>query len=263
MRFALAAAVALVLVVAGHAGPAQAFTAADFKGWYAFGFEGLENGNRVVSTGIMRLDGVGAVTGHATLTREGFGSCAMTIRASVYRINADGTGFFALGFFAEPPCTMSIAVHFASAARSVQSFEFSSTQGTYSGRATRRGAGPFSTSGLAGTYAFQLSGLEGFSQTVATGVITLDGVGAVTGRATFKKEGRGPCEGEIRSSTYGVEADGTGFMALGFFPDVCVASAEAILVRIAIFRNGRGFELASNFNALYSGTARLQVPPAP
>lgn len=260
MRFALAAVLALVLVVAGHAGPAQAFTTADFKGWYAFGFEGLENGDRVVSTGVMRLDGVGAVTGRASMRRDGGGECTFTIRSSTYSINADGTGFFALGFFGDAGC-FSLAIHFASAARSVQAFEFSSAQGTFSGRATRRGAGPFSTAGLAGTYAFRLSGPEGFTQTVATGVMTLDGAGAVTGRATFKKEGGGPCIGDIRSSTYGVNADGTGFMALGFFADVCFG--EAVPLSIAIFRNGRGFELASTSNALYSGTARLQVPPPP
>jgi len=255
--------VAAALVLVGSAAPAQAFTAADFKGWYAFGFDGLENGDRVVATGVMRLDGVSAVTGRGSITRAGGGPCTGTIRNSVYRINADGTGFFALGFFPDPPCIASLALHFASAARSEDAFDFSSTQGTFSGRATRRGPGPFTTAGLAGTYAFHLAGPEGFSQTVATGVITLDGAGAVTGRATFKKEGRGACEGEIRASTYGVDADGTGFMALGFFPDVCTLSAEAVPLTIAVFRNGRGFELASTFNALYSGTARRQVAAAP
>ncbi len=144
MRLALAFVLALVLVVAGHAGPAQAFTAADFKGRYAFGFEGLENGDRVVSTGVMRLVGVGAVTGRASMRRDGGGECTGTIRNSTYSINADGTGFF----------------------------------------------------------------------------------------------------------------------ALGFFPDVC-AFAEAVPLSIAVFRSGRGFERASTFSALYSRTARLQVPPAP
>jgi hypothetical protein len=256
MRLALAVVAALVLT--GPVARVDAFTAADFKGWYAFGLEGLDNGERIAATGVMRLDGVGAVTGRGSI-----GACEGTIRDSTYRINADGTGFFALGLFPDPPCTASRALHFASAARTVGHVEFSSTQGTYSGRATRRGSGPFTIAGLAGTYMFQLSGPEGFNQTVATDVITLDGAGAVTGRATFKKEGRGPCEGEIRASTYGVSANGTGFMALGFFPDVCTLSAEAVLVSIAVFRNGRGFELASTFNARYAGTARLQVPPAP
>jgi hypothetical protein len=263
MRLALA--VALALVFAGSSVPAQAFTTADFKGWYAFGFEGLENGDRVVSTGVMRLDGVGAVTGRWSMRRDGGGQCEGSIANSVYRINADGTGFFALGFFPDPPCLIPLAVHFASAARSVGSFEFASTQGVFSGRATRRGAGPFTTAGLAGTYAFRLSGPEGFTQTVAAGVMTLDGAGAVTGRATFKKDGTGTaqCAGDIRDSTYGVNTDGTGFMALGFFPDPGCGFAEAVLLSIAVFRKGAGFELASTFNALYSGTARRQVPPAP
>src|SRR5687768_17039283 len=73
MPIALSVMLALALVLAGGAAPAQAFTAADFKGWYAFGFEGLENGNRVVSTGVMRLDGVGAVTGRWSMRRDGGG----------------------------------------------------------------------------------------------------------------------------------------------------------------------------------------------
>jgi hypothetical protein len=261
MRFTLA--FVLVLVAAGSAGPAQAFTTADFKGWYAFGFEGVESGARIVGTGVMRLNGQGAVTGRASVRRDGSGLCEGTIQNSTYTIDADGRGSFALGVVPDAPCTNVLSIHFASAAVSVGVFEFSSTLGTFSGKATRRGPGPFTTAGLAGTYAFRLSGPEGFTQTAASGVITLDGAGSVTGRATFKKEGRGPCEGEIRASTYGVNADGTGFMALGFFPDVCVASAEAVPLSIAIFRNGRGFELSSTFNALYSGTARRQVPPAP
>lgn len=248
---------ALVVFFAGYAGPALAFTTSDFKGWYAFGFEGLENGERIVSTGVMRLDGVGAVTGRASVRRDGGGDIQGAIRNSTYSVNADGTGLFELGFFPDGPSN-SMVIFLLTAARSVNEFEFSSGQGTFSGRATRRGPGPFTTADLTGTYAFRLSGVDGFTPTVASGVMTFDGIGTVTGRATFKKEGGGPCSGDIRSSTYGVNADGTGFLSLGFFPDVCFA--EAVPLSIAVFRSGRGFELASSSNSLYSGTAVLQVP---
>ena len=175
-------------------------------------------------------------------------------------MNADGTGLFELAFFSDVPGN-SMVLFLNTAAKSVQEFEFSSGQGTFSGRATRRGPAPFTNADLTGTYAFRLSGVDGFTPTVASGVMTFDGVGTVTGRATFKKEGGGPCSGDIRSSTYGVNADGTGFLSLGFFPDVCFA--EAVPLSIAVFRSGHGFELASSSNSLYSGTARLQVPPAP
>jgi hypothetical protein len=251
---------ALVLVFAGHAGPALAFTTADFKGWYAFGFEGLDEGVRIVSTGVMRLDGMGAVTGRASMRRDGGGDIKGTIANSTYSFDDDGTGLFVLGFTPDGPGNSMVLI-LSTAAISVQEFEFSSGYGTFSGRATRRGPGPFSTADLTGTYAFRLSGLDGFTPTVGSGVLTFDGIGTVTGRATLKKEGGGPCTGEIRSSTYGVNPDGTGFLFIGFFPDVCFT--EAVPLSIAIFRSGRGFELASSSNSLYAGTATLQVPPAP
>jgi hypothetical protein len=249
---------ALVVVFAGYAGPALAFTTADFKGWYAFGFEGLESGLRIVSTGVMRLDGVGAVTGRASLRKDEGGPIQGRIANSTYSVNADGTGLFLLGFFPDEPNIPSMVIHLNTAASSVNEFEFSSAFGTFSGRATRRGPGPFTRADLTGTYAFRLSGLDGFTPTVASGVMTFDGIGMVTGRATFKKEGGGSCVGDIRSSTYGVNPDGTGFLALGFFADVCFS--EAVPLSIAVFRSGRGFELASSSGGLYSGTATLQVP---
>jgi hypothetical protein len=251
---------ALVVVFAGYAGPALAFTTADFKGWYAFGFEGLENGERIVSTGVMRLDGVGGVTGRASVRGDGGGDIQGSIANSTYSVNDDGTGLFQLGFFPDGPGNARVlSLH--TAATSVQEFEFASGQGTFSGRATKRVAARITAADLMGTYAFRLSGVDGFAPTVASGVMTFDGIGAVTGRATFKKEGGGPCTGEIRSSTYGVNPDGTGFLSLGFFPDVCFS--EAVPLSIAVFRSGRGFEMASSSNSLYAGTATLQVPAAP
>lgn len=250
----------LVVALTEAAADAQTFTATHLKGTYAFGFEGLEQGQRVVSTGIMEFDGGKAVTGKGSLRRDGFGNCDITIHSSIYTVKPDGTGFLALGFFGDAPCTASVAIHLNIAAKSVDELVFSSAQGTFAGRAVRRGAGPFSTASVAGTYAFHLSGLDGFKQTVATGVMTLDGKGKVTGQASFKKEGGGNCTGSIRDSTYGVDADGRGFMALGFFPEGCFS--EALPLSIAVFRSSeRGFELASNGNSLYAGSARLQVAP--
>jgi hypothetical protein len=254
MRFAR---LALIVLFAGYAAPALAYTTADFKGWYAFGFEGVEGGVRIVSTGMMRLDGAGAVTGRASMLRAGGGETQGTIRSSTYSFDADGTGHFQLGFFPDGPGN-SMVLSLDAAAISVQEFEFASGQGTFSGKATKRVASLLTAADLTGTYAFRLSGVDGFAATVASGVLTFDGIGAVTGRATFKKDGGGPCTGEIRSSTYGVNADGTGFLSLGFFPDVCFS--EAVPLSIAVFRSGRGFEMASTSNSLYSGTATLQVP---
>jgi hypothetical protein len=248
----------LVLFLGALALPAQAdFATADFKGWYAFGLEGLENGERIVSTGQMRLDGLGAVTGRWSMRRDGGGQCEGSIANSTYSINPDGTGFFALGFFPDAPCIFPLAILFNSASRNSREFEFSSAQGTFSGRATKRRTGKFTAGDLVGTYAFRLTGIDGFNPTVATGVLTFDGVGAVTGRATIKHENSGPCSGEIRNTTYGVSEDGTGFLAIGFFPDICFP--EAWPLSIAIFGNGIGFEMASTSNSLYQGRAKRQA----
>src|SRR6185503_19221398 len=165
----------LVLLLGALALPARAdYATADFKGWYAFGLEGLENGQRIVSTGQMKLDGVGAVTGRWSMRRDGGGQCEGNIANSVYSINPDGTGFFALGFFPDAPCIFSLAVHFNSAARNARELQLSSTQGTFTGRLTKRRAGMCHATFHAGTFAFGFSGIDGFNPTVATGVITFD-----------------------------------------------------------------------------------------
>jgi hypothetical protein len=242
--------------------PARAdYATADFKGWYAFGLEGLENGVRIVATGQMHLDGAGGVTGRYAMRRDGVGACEGSIgSSSSYFVNANGTGNFGLAFFPDPGlCLTPLSIVFDSVARSVRELDFSSTQGTFSGRATKRPAKKFDAADLAGTYSFHFSGVDGFNPTVATGVITLDGVGAVTGRASIKHENFGPCTGEIRNTTYGVSEDGTGFLAIGWFPDPPCLISEAWPLTIAVFGNGAGFEMASALNSLYSGTARRQA----
>jgi hypothetical protein len=57
-----------------------------------------------------------------------------------------------------------------------------------------------------------------------------------------------------------VNEHGTGLLAIGWFPDAPCIFPEAWPLSIAVFGNGAGFEIASTFNSLYSGTARRQAP---
>ena len=92
-------------------------------------------------------------------------------------------------------------------------------------------------------------------------MLALDGAGLLTGRVTVHRANVGTCPGNVvpLSSTYTLNANGTGTLALGiaYDPGTC-AGSDLWFLSIAVFRSGRGFEMASSAQGLVSGTATRQ-----
>jgi hypothetical protein len=259
------------LVIVAGAAPAAAFDATSLQGWYGFGVAGFERvgpdpGRAIVGTGVMRFNGAGVVTGRASFRGLLSGDCTGDIRNSTYVVAADGTGFIFGGFFPDAACGQSpTALHFSIALHNDgNAFEMaSSANDLFWGSAHRRGGGPFTPADLLGSYGFRLVALDPGFEAVATGVLTFDGVAAVTGRMTIRRAGQGTCSGTIQNTNYVVAANGTGNVYAGFFPDPPCIFSEAIPLAIAIFRGGRGFHLSSVIQERFSGTAIRTEPPEP
>jgi hypothetical protein len=255
--------------------PTAAFDKTSLSDWYAFRFSGVTGGSAVVGSGVMRffLDAAGdpKMTGRATL--HGYnpgGGCPGSIQAGLYTINADGTGFVSSNFIpdcGQPGQVLNFDIVIA---RDGSGFEMMSTVngGRLWGTATRRGAGPYTAGDLAGSFGFQAVSLEPQFEQVLQGVLVLDGARLLTGRVRVLHMGPGrlDCVGNVvpLSSTYSVNADGTGALALGiqYDPSTC-AGSDLWFLSIALFRDGHGFEIASSAQGRVSGTATRQLPSGP
>ena len=264
---------AVGLMAAGTIRPAAAFDNTSIHGWYAFSFAGETGGNAVVGSGVMRffLDAAGApkMSGRATLHGYVPGpGCPGSLQAGLYQVNADGTGFMSSNFI--PDCVAPGQVmnfHFV-IVNDGNGFEMMSIAngGRLWGTGTRRGGGPHTAADLAGSFGFQAVSLEPNFEQILQGVLLLDGNGLLTGSVRVLHTGpvRLECVGTVIASTYTVNANGTGTMALGiqYDPATC-AGTDLWFLSIAIFRGGRGFEIASSSQGRVFGRATRQEPIAP
>jgi hypothetical protein len=264
---------AIGFVATMMAPPVAAFDKTSLHDWYAFRFSGMTGGNAVVGSGVMQffLDAGGSpkMVGRATL--HGYnpgGGCPGSIQAGLYTVNADGSGFVASNFI--PDCGQPGQVLNFDIVNDGNGFEMMSTVngGRLWGTATQRGAGPHTAAELAGSFGFQAVSLEPQFEQILQGVLALDGAGLLTGRVRVLHTGpvRLECIGNVvpLSSTYSVNADGTGALALGirYDPNTC-AGSDLWFLSLAVLRNGRGFEIASSAQGRVSGTAPRQGPLEP
>jgi hypothetical protein len=266
---------AIGLVTTAAIQPAVAFDNSTLHGWYAFRFAGMTGGQAVVGSGILRffLDGAGApkVAGRATLHGFSFvSSCQGAVQDGIYSVNADGTAFMASNFFPDCGGSGEVMNFHLVVVNDGNGFEMMSIAngGRLWGTATRRGAGPHTAADLAGSFGFQAVSLEPQFEQILQGVLVLDGAGLLTGRVRVLHTGpsRLECTGNVvpLASTYTVNPNGTGTMALGiqYDPATC-AGSDLWFLSLAIFRGGRGFEIASSSQGRVSGTATRQTPVAP
>lgn len=267
--------VAVGLMTAATIRPAAAFDNASLHGWYAFRFEGTTGGDAVVGSGVLRffLDAAGApkLSGRATLHGFRFlSSCQGAVQDGIYSVNADGSAFMSSNFFPDCGGSGEVMNFHLVIVNDGNGFEMMSivNGGRLWGTATRRGAGPYTATDLAGSFGFQAVSLEPQFEQILQGVLVLDGAGLLTGRVQVLHTGpnRLECFGNVvpLASTYTVNQNGTGTMALGiqYDPGTC-AGSDLWFLSIAIFRGGRGFEIASSAQGRVSGRATRQEPVEP
>jgi hypothetical protein len=266
---------ALGLIIAATR-PAAAFDKTSLHGWYAFSFGGVMGGNAVVGSGVLRffLDAAGnaKVTGRASLHGFTFlSTCQGSIQDGIYTVEADGTAFMSANFFPDCGTSGEVMNFHLVIVNDGNGFEMMSIAngGRLWGTATRRGAGPYTAADLAGSFGFQAVSLEPQFEQILQGVLVLDGNGLLTGRFRVLHTGpvRRECTGSVvpLGSTYTVNPNGTGTMALGIQyddPNVC-AGGDLWFLSLAIFRGGRGFEMASTSQGRVFGRATRQDPVAP
>jgi hypothetical protein len=252
--------------------PAVAYDNTTLHGWYAFRLSGVENvgtGRTVVGSGVLRFTinaaGQARVTGRATLKGFIAGDCSGNV-SGPYVVNPDGTGSIFTGFFPDCPQSPTTLNFNIAVVNGGNGFEMVANANDFLwGTATRRGPGPYGPADLAGSFGFRVVSLEPSFEEVLSGVMTLDGTGLLTrGRVTVLRSGFQLCPGSVipLSSTYTLNADGTGTLALGIQYDTC-AGTDLWFLSIAVFRSGRGFEMASSAQGLVSGTATRQEPLEP
>jgi hypothetical protein len=102
--------------------------------------------------------------------------------------------------------------------------------------------------------------LEPQFERLITGVLTLDGTGAVSDRALVFRARIGRCQGSVVASTSRVNANGTGDLAFGIRYD---AGAGSDLWFLSFAASRSSLEMASSAQAIVSGTATRQERAGP
>jgi hypothetical protein len=122
-------------------------------------------------------------------------------------------------------------------------------------------ASAFNNSNFKGGYAFRLVGPSSIvtanePQTVATGVITANGKGSVTGHGKFRSAGI-TCVGTITGG-YTINADGTGTFGSNLITTTPGCFSIVLDLSMALAQNGKIFEVANIENDYLSGSFTQQ-----
>lgn len=180
-------AVVLLLVLAGCGGstnnptPHGPFTNASINGTYAVSFSGGDTAGFFAAAGSIQVDGTGNITaGTLDVNRVGANGVPQPVNGPVtgtYAVRPDGRGAATLNSSAG---NFGLAFVIISTQHTLVTVFEGSAVG--SGSMDLQNAGAFSTAALAGTFAFNLSGVDAAGNPLATvGSVTTDTTGAVTG----------------------------------------------------------------------------------
>ena len=156
--------------------PQGTFSNASLEGTYAFSFSGKDANGRLALAGTLAADGAGNISsGVLDLNQQGSGATSGTVTGT-YTIAADGRGTATIK---ASTGTFTLAFVVVSNSRALI-IRFDKT-GNGAGAMDLVDSSAFSTSALAGTLVFNLTGLDASANPLATvGSITTDSTGNVT-----------------------------------------------------------------------------------
>ncbi len=173
---------AAVLALAGCGGstsrptPTGGFTAASLTGTYAFAFSGTDANGFFSVAGSLQANGSGQITSGVEDINRGAGIATNVPITGTYVIRADGRGVATLNS-SVTNFTLSFVIVSSSKALLTR-FETGASAG---GTLDLQSSSTFSTTALAGTFAFNLSGIDAAGNALATiGSLTTNNTGAVT-----------------------------------------------------------------------------------
>lgn len=182
-RFLLTVAATALTFVAGCGGsgsnptPRGGFTNANLNGTFAISFSGTDANGFFAVAGTLTADGNGRITSGILDMNRSSGVATNVPVSGTYNIRADGRGVAGL---TSSTGNISLVFVLVSGSRAlVTRFEPSATG---SGAMDLQNASAFSTSALAGTFVFNLSGVGTSGAAAATiGSIAIDTTGSITG----------------------------------------------------------------------------------
>lgn len=248
-------------------GMAHAFNNHDFKGGYAFKFNGpssivLAHESLTVATGQMFADGSGHVTGRGRFRSAGV-TCEGTITGS-YNILLNGTGSLSSVMDTSTPGCFTTAFDLAMVlSNKGERFDVMSTEhDDLVGQLTQQDKINFKPTDFKGAYALSFSGTSTMvsaeqALTIGVGVLTSEGKGKVSGMGTIRSSGV-TCHGVFKG-IYHVSADGIGDMSTHFTTKDPGCLSTVLDLSMAMFKHGGGAHLASVDNDHMVGSLHRQV----
>jgi hypothetical protein len=214
--FLFTAPLALLLAGCGGSGsrptPQGGFTVSSLNGSYAFSFSGNDAAGFFAAAGTMALDGAGHITSGILDLNRGTGVAPNIALTGSYSIKADGRGTAILNTATAGNMNL-VFVVISSQHALVSRFE---NVATGSGSMDLSNSGAFTTTALAGSFAFNWSGLDGPGNPEATaGSITLDNTGTLTTGVQDIVDGTLPLTNQpIGAGTLSITTSGRGTLAL-------------------------------------------------
>jgi hypothetical protein len=203
----------LLILIAGCGGsmnnpkPQGGFTNANLNGTFAISFSGSDANGFFAVAGTLTADGTGHITSGVLDLNRSTGPANNVPFSGTYTVRADGRGVAGL---ASPAGNFSLVFVITSAGRAlVTRFEQSATG---SGSMDLQNSSAFSTSALAGTFVFNLSGLlDANGNPIATvGSFTTDNTGTITGGVQDSAENGAIFNDVISGGSIQVGANGRG-----------------------------------------------------
>jgi len=213
-RFPLLLAVIAVLAVFTGCGggslsfppPQGTFTNASLNGPFAFSYTGSDGRGFLAVAGSFQADGAGHITAGMQDINSGFGIFTNSPVTGTYAVRADGRGSANLNSPAGNTTIDFVIV--ASGHALITRFDANASG---SGTIDQQTTSAFSNTALAGTFAFNLSGIDGLTNPLAVaGNLTSDNTGTITSGVDDSNDNGGVVINDPLTGTIPVNSNGRG-----------------------------------------------------
>lgn len=218
-RFLLVTAITIILVLLAGCGggnhlsfppPQGGFTNANLSGPFAFSYTGSDGGGFLAVAGSFQADGNGHITSGIQDINSGLGIFTNVAISGTYTVRADGRGSATLNSTAGNTTIDFVLV--ASGHALVTRFD---SRATGSGTIDQQTASAFSNAALAGSFAFNLAGIDAIGNPLGVaGNFTADATGNITSGVDDSNDNGGIIVNDPLTGSIPVAASGRGTATL-------------------------------------------------